>query len=169
MTRQDQKTVVARAHQAWPIALLLLAVALCGCAAENPQQLAEKQRLLASYPPPGLGRIWIFRTFQPEITQEQPYVRINGQIVGTALLGRAFYRDVPPGSYAVTVDSRGVAPNQFAHFGLAANQTAYVAIDANGWWAGLCWRCQIATFSTLVVAQQLALAELAALPIAGGG
>jgi hypothetical protein len=153
----------------WSIGLVLVAVALAGCAADNPQQLAEKQRLLASYPTPGQGRIWIFRTFQPEITQEQPYVRVNGQIVGTALLGRAFYRDVPPGNYEVSVDSRGVAPNQFAHFGLAAGQTAYVAIDANGWWAGLCWRCQIPTFYTLVVTRQLALAELATLPLAGGG
>ncbi|MBV8120908.1 MAG: hypothetical protein JO081_13345, partial [Alphaproteobacteria bacterium] len=114
-------------------------------------------------------RIWIFRTDLPEITRETPYVRINGQIVGVALLGRAFYRDVPPGNYEVTVDSRGVAPSQFAHFGLAPGQTAYVAIDANSWWAGLCWRCEIATFYTLIVAPQLALAELAVIPLVGGG
>jgi hypothetical protein len=156
-------------RQVFSIGVVLLAAALLGCAAETPQQAAEKQRLLTSYPPPGEGRIWIFRTFQPEITQEQPWVRINGQIVGTAVLGRAFYRDVPPGNYEVTVDSRGVAPYQFAHFGLAAGQTAYIAIDANSWWAGVCWRCVIPTFYTLIVSQPLALAEMAPLPLAAGG
>ena len=69
----------------------------------------------------------------------------------------------------ITVDSRGVAPNQFAHFGVAAGQTAYVAIDANNWWAGLCWRCQIDTFYTLVQPPQLALAQMASIPIGNGG
>jgi hypothetical protein len=150
-------------------ALMFVAVLFAGCAVLSPEQLAERHRLLASYPPPGEGRIWIFRTDNPEITEETPYVRINGAVVGVALLGRAFYRDVAPGNYEVTVDSRGVAPNQFAHFGLAPGQTAYVAIDANSWWAGLCWRCEIPTFYTLVLAQQLALAELAYIPLVGGG
>ena len=157
-------------RRAWSLGIMILAIAvLAGCAVESPEQVAEKHRLLTSYPPPGEGRIWIFRTDLPEITRETPYVRINGQIVGVALLGRAFYRDVPPGNYEVTVDSRGVAPSQFAHFGLAPGQTAYVAIDANSWWAGLCWRCEIATFYTLIVAPQLALAELAVIPLVGGG
>jgi len=148
--------------------MIFTVAVLAGCALETSDQLAAKNRLLASYPPPGEGRIWIFRTDNPEISREEPYVRINGQIVGTALLGRAFYRDVPPGNYLVTVDSRGVAPNQFAHFGLAVGQTAYVAVDANSWWAGLCWRCEIPTFYTLVLNSRLALAELATLPLAGG-
>ena len=51
---------------------------LAGCAAESPEQLAAKNRLLTSYPPPGEARIWVFRNYQPEITREEPYVRING-------------------------------------------------------------------------------------------
>jgi hypothetical protein len=46
---------------------------------------------------------------------------------------------------------------------------AYVAIDANNWWAGLCWRCQIDTFYTLVQSPQLALAQMASMPIGNGG
>ncbi len=162
--------IVRAACRIWSISLMILGLAvLGGCAVQSPEQLAAQNRLLTSYPPPGEGRIWIFRTDQPEITREEPYFRINGQIVGVALLGRSFYRDVPPGDYTITVDSRGVAPNQFAHFGLAPGQTAYVAIDANSWWAGLCWRCEIPTFYTLVLNQQLALAELATLPLADAG
>jgi len=149
--------------------MIVAAVALAGCMVLSPEQQAANNHVLTSYPPPGLGRILIFRTDNPEITRETPYVRINGQIVGVALLGSAFYRDVPPGNYEVTVDSRGVAPYQFAHFGLAAGQTAYIAIDANSWWAGLCYWCEIPTFYTLLQTPQLAFAQLAAIPITGGG
>ncbi len=144
-------------------------VMLAGCAVPSAQELAEKNRLFTSYPPPGQGRIWTFRADLPEFTRQEPFVRINGRIVGVALLGRAYYRDVPPGDYEVSVDSEGVAPYQFAHFALAPGQTAYVAIDANSWWAGLCWRCEIPTFYTLIVDQQLALAEMQTLPLAAGG
>ncbi len=140
-----------------------------GCAAQDPQQLAEKQRLLNSYPLAGQARIWIYRTYDPEITRQEPYVRINGQIVGVALLGRAYYRDVPPGNYEVTVDSRGTAPDQFARFGLAAGQTVFIKVDANNWWAGMCRHCQVDTFYTLIQTPQLALADLASIPLAGGG
>jgi hypothetical protein len=149
--------------------IIFALVMLAGCAVSSPEELAEKNRLLTSYPPPGQARIWIFRTYQPEITRQEPFVRVNGRIVGVALLGRAYYRDVPPGPYEVTVDSEGVAPYQFAHFALAPGETAYVAIDANSWWAGVCWRCEIPTFYTLIVAQPLALAEIAPLPLAAGG
>lgn len=158
------------ARRVWRTGLMVVVAAmLFGCAGQDQHQLAEKNRLLTSYPPPGQSRIWIFRNYLPEITRQEPYVRINGQIVGVALLGRAFYRDVPPGNYEVTVDSRGTAPYQFAHFGLAAGQTVYVAVDANNWWAGLCWRCQIDTFYTIIQTPQLALAQMASLPIVNGG
>lgn len=154
---------------AWAASLLSAVTGLAGCALPSPQQLAEKNRVLTSPPPPGEARIWIFRTFEPEISEQTPYVRINGRIVGLALLGSAFYRDVPPGDYSITVESRGSAPNQFAHIGLGSGQTVYVKIDANAWWAGLCWRCQIDTFYTLVQSPELALAELATIPIGPGG
>lgn len=150
-------------------ALILAGAVLAGCAVPSPEQLAEKNRILTSPPPPGEARIWIFRTFDPSITENTPNILINGQVVGVAWLGSAFYRDVSPGNYAITVDSRGIAPYQFAHIGLAAGQIVYVKVDANNWWAGLCWRCQIDTYYTLVQSPHLALVQLATIPIGPGG
>jgi hypothetical protein len=150
-------------------AIIIAVAALAGCTVPSPQQLAEKNRILTSPPPPAEARIWIFRNFDPSITQNTPYILINGRIVGVAWLGSAFYRDVPPGNYVITVESRGSAPNQFAHIGLAAGQLVYVKVDPNSWWAGLCWRCQIDTYFTLVQSPQLALAQLASIPIGTGG
>lgn len=135
---------------------------LAGCAAPRASG-APEAAALNTYPPPGEARIWIYRTYDPYVTLQTPYVRINGAIVGIAWLGSAFYRDVPPGNYLITADSRGSAPNQFAHIGLAAGQTAYIKVDANNWWAGLCWRCQINTFYTQAVTPHLAQLEMASL------
>lgn len=164
---------MALAHAARQIgsigAIIIVVAALAGCAVPSPEQLAAKNRLLTSYPPPGEARIWIFRTFDPSITENTPAVLINGRIVGVAWLGSAFYNDVPPGNYAITVESRGTAPFQFAHIGLAAGQVVYIKVDPNNWWAGVCWRCQIDTYYTLVQSPQLALAQLATIPIGPGG
>jgi hypothetical protein len=120
-------------------------------------------------PTPGTARIWIYRIFDPSITLATPYVRINGAIVTVARLGSAFYRDVPPGTYLITADSPGRDVNQFAQVALAAGQTVYIKVDANDWWAGLCRNCQINTFYTLLMNPAFARAEMAGLPVAGGG
>jgi hypothetical protein len=113
-------------------------------------------------PPPGTARIWIYRTFEPQITLATPYVRINGAIVAVARLGSVFYRDVPPGTYLITADSPGRDVDQFARVALAAGETVYIKVDANNWWAGLCRSCQINTFYTRLMAPAFARAEMAA-------
>jgi hypothetical protein len=58
------------------------------------------------------------------------YARFNGGIVGISEPGGAFYRDVTPGSYDITVDSDGRDVNQFARVTVAAGQQIYVEVDA---------------------------------------
>ena len=79
--------------------------------------------------PGGAARIWIYRNDGPYETSETPYVRLNGQIAGVLQPNGALYRDVPPGQYAVTVDSYGVPyPYQFVEFDLGAGQEAFVKV-----------------------------------------
>jgi hypothetical protein len=79
--------------------------------------------------PGGAGRIWIYRNDGPYEATETPYVMLNGQITGTVQPNGALYRDVPPGHYAVTVDSYGVPyPYQFVEFDLGAGQAAFVVV-----------------------------------------
>jgi hypothetical protein len=79
--------------------------------------------------PGGAARIWIYRNDGPYETSETPYVRLNGQIAGVLQPNGALYRDVPPGHYAVTVDSYGVPyPYQFVEFDLGAGQEAFVKV-----------------------------------------
>ena len=79
--------------------------------------------------PGGAARIWIYRNDAPNEPNQTPYVRLNGQIVGLMQPNGAFYRDVPPGSYTVAVDSYGAPyPHQFADFNLGPGQEAFVEV-----------------------------------------
>ena len=85
--------------------------------------------------PADMARVWFYREDMPNETPQRPYVRMNGAIVGISEDGGAFYRDVPPGQYYVTVDSYGVDINQFPHIALAAGQTMYLQIIGSKYWA----------------------------------
>ena len=79
--------------------------------------------------PGGASRIWIYRNEGPYGSQDRPYFRLNNQVAGISEPDGARYRDMPPGRYAVTVDSYGVPyPNQFVQVDLAAGQEAFVKV-----------------------------------------
>jgi hypothetical protein len=114
-------------------------------------------------PPPGYARIWIYRLDEPHVSLARPYVRFNDRIVGISEPGGAFYRDVLPGKYHVTVDSQGRDVNQFAHIELIAGQQAYIEVqvlrswDCNGFDHDQCWP----TFYARLQQPQVALAAIA--------
>jgi hypothetical protein len=104
--------------RAWPIVL-----ALAGCA-QLPIVAAS------GIPPvrPPQARIWFYREVEQSTLPEVPQVRLNGVISGVAYQGQAFYRDVPPGHYHVSVDSMVADSNQSSDVDLAAGQEAYIKI-----------------------------------------
>ena len=55
--------------------------------------------------PPQLARIWFYRDPNIYDGPTTPYVRLNDAVIAAAAPGTAFYRDVPPGRYLITVDS----------------------------------------------------------------
>ncbi|MGH7109156.1 MAG: hypothetical protein ACREFK_01875 [Stellaceae bacterium] len=138
---------------------LVLLVALLAATLTPRTGLAE-----TAGPPPGTARIWIYRTYNPYVTQATPYVLVNGRIVGISELGSAFSLDVPPGTYRITVESEGRDVNQFATVAVVTGQTVYVKVSASNWWAAACRNCEIDTFYTAVVSPRLAWLEMSALP-----
>lgn len=130
---------------------------LFGLFAAAPSGLAQPAGV-----PRGEARIWIYRTYNPYVTQATPYVRINGRIVGVAWLGSAFPIDVPPGVYRVTADSRGRDVNQFVTLDLTPGQTVFVKVTALNWWGGACYFCQVNTFYTRLVTPQFARLDMPA-------
>ena len=103
------------------IGLLLFAIG--GCA-----QLPTVSTAGVAPIPPPLARVWFYREVASSESPRVPLVRLNGAIAGAIDQGGAFYRDVPPGHYHITVDSVGVDLNQSSDVNLAAGQEAYVQI-----------------------------------------
>jgi hypothetical protein len=112
------------------IGALALVFALMGCAAPPPTGSVAIRGLA-----PGLARVWFYRIDLPYVALERPYVRMNGAIVGISEPGGAFYRDVAPGTYYVTVDSYGRDVNQFPEIAVVAGRTVYLQVIGSRYWA----------------------------------
>src|SRR5579883_3194828 len=135
--------------------IILLFVALGWIAAPRPG-VAE-----TAGPPPGYARIWVYRYDEPYVSLATPYVRFNGRIVGVSKPGAAFYRDVPPGEYYVTVDSEGRDVNQYAHIEVAVSKYW----DCGGGARGGGW-CRD-TFYTRLQPPRIGAFAVYALPLTG--
>ena len=73
--------------------------------------------------PPQQGRVWFYREVDTaDQNTTTPYVRLNGAIAGVPEQGGAFYRDVSPGRYQITVDSEGMSPSPSRDVALVAGE-----------------------------------------------
>jgi hypothetical protein len=125
-------------------------------------------------PPPGYARIWLYRYYEPYVSVDRPYIRFNGRIVGISEAEGAFYRDVAPGEYQVTVDSEGRDVNQFATVDAVAGEQIYIEVQATRFWgcddyggdheSEWCWP----TFYTRLQRPQVAAEAIAHIPLYDG-
>jgi len=124
---------VSAAHRRRAAATAFLSIAT-SCA-----QLPPTSAVAIPPIPSGAARIWFYRDYEPYETLARPYVRLNEQIVGISEPGGAFYRDVPPARYSITVDTAGRDVNQFADIDLGAGQQAYAKVlSLRSWLADDC-------------------------------
>ena len=87
--------------------------------------------------PPQQGRVWFYREVDTaDQNTTTPYVRLNGGIAGVPEQGGAFYRDVSPGRYQITVDSEGMSPSPSRDVALVAGEQIYARIGLGGSWNG---------------------------------
>jgi hypothetical protein len=143
--------------------MLLLAAA--GCA-----QPAVTAAVTIPPIPAGDARIWVYRDYEPYAGKGLPAVAANGTDVGAAQLGGAFYRDVAPGHYHMTVETWGIDSNQSASVDLAAGQTAYIKIVSLPSWVeyGNLGVYERPTFYAWLIAPQIAEGDVAHLAFYGG-
>jgi hypothetical protein len=78
--------------------------------------------------PPGDARVWFYRDAVIYDSQQQPYILMNGTIVGVSQPVGSFYFDVKPGFYHVTVQQYLDAPEEAANIDLTPGQQAYLEI-----------------------------------------
>lgn len=120
--------------------------------------------------PAGESRVWFYRANEPYAGKGIPAIAANGGYVGVAELGGAFYRDVPPGHYLVTVKTVGVDINQSANFDLAPGREAYVKIVSLPSWetGGGKDEWERPTFYAWLIPNQIAQSDIAPLSFYGG-
>jgi hypothetical protein len=90
-------------------------------------------------------------------------VTMNGVYAGSAQLGGAFYRDVPPGNYHVEVESYGKDFDQSTNVALVPGQDAYVKIESLDSWSTLVGAGYAAardTFYARLMLPQIARSEI---------
>ena len=146
-------------------AQVMLLLAITGCA-----QMAATSSVNIPPIPAGGSRIWFYRAADVYTGKGLPAIAANGGYVGQAELGGAFYRNVPPGHYLVTVQTVGVDLNQSANFDLSPGQEAYVRIVSLPSWDTGGDRNEWArpTFYAWLIPNQVAQADVARLSFYGG-
>ena len=75
-----------------------------------------------------MARIWFYRDLNPNETLATPYIRLNGAAAGVSEPGGAFYRDVAPGHYHISVDSYVEDRHNDADVALAPGAEAYAKV-----------------------------------------
>ena len=146
-------------------AQVMLLLAITGCA-----QMAATSSVNIPPIPAGGSRIWFYRAADVYTGKGLPAIAANGGYVGQAELGGAFYRNVSPGHYLVTVQTVGVDVNQSANFDLSPGQEAYVKIVSLPSWDTGGDRNEWArpTFYAWLIPNQVAQADVARLSFYGG-
>jgi hypothetical protein len=156
-------------------AALLLALTSMGLVPQSPALAAAANAPGLAPASPGTARLWIYRAYEPYQSLARPYVRLNGAITGISEPGGMFYRDIAPGTYAVTVDSDGTDAQQFVSIPVAAGQQVYVKVLVSKDWdsggggdlGGGGWARD--TFYTWQIQPAAAAAEIARMPRNAGG
>jgi hypothetical protein len=119
-----------------------IALALLGLCLSPLLSCAPAGSGLQSYTPvatqaPGMARVWFLRTKDPQEQFGDPLIYANGNQLGQAIPGVAFYHDFPPGTYSFAVQSYGLTagqPLQQNVVQLAPGTDTYLEILWGGTW-----------------------------------
>jgi Protein of unknown function (DUF2846) len=106
----------------------LLGVASMVAACAPPDAAPPPMASLAGPVNPSLARVYFYRETGNYLDPVWTPVWLNGAKVGSSAPGSYFYRDVPPGTYTVTVGSDVPYTHQSATVMLARDSTSFVRI-----------------------------------------
>ena len=147
----------ARRRARLAAAASLLLVAVSGCSSRPTVSSVAIPPI-----PPGEGRIWVYRDYDPSESLNMTKVTMNGVYAGYSQLGGAFYRDLPPGVYHVAVASYGKDFDQSTNVALVLGEQVYVKIESLRSWSSYGLRTEIGrdTFYARQIPTELAQAEI---------
>jgi hypothetical protein len=80
-------------------------------------------------PPPGMARLVVYRPLEYYGTQTMPLLYLNGASAGVTQNGGVLVRDVPPGTYLISVAPSESYPGQFKTIAVRSGDTFFVNIQ----------------------------------------
>jgi len=152
-------------------AVLLGALLLAACVQVPPPNAFGALEPTLPPPAPGAVRLYFYRLLEPYELPTGTIVYLNGQAVGYSRNGTVIYRDVAPGTYEVSVLSRGAYPYQFKTITVQPGQVWFMRIESLlsltcGGLPGAA--CPDAIFVVNIVDPAQARTEIAPLALVGG-
>lgn len=123
-----------RQKSAGPVAILsriLSTLALIAMLLSAPAWAASDVRAAQSFPgpaSPGLARIYVYRDNGNYMHLAWARVWLNGALTGSAAPGSYFYRDVPPGNYAISVESDVPYSGDKTTISVGPNSTTFLRV-----------------------------------------
>ena len=150
-------------------AAMVGAILLAGCSMAPQQRYSDVAALV---PPPAAdrARIYFYRDDEPYESLARPQIFLNGSRFAVSGSGEVFYRDLPPGSYLVAVDSYGIYPRQDKTVAVRAGETYYIKIESLRSWAsggGVNVDYERDTFVVALIDTEQARQEISALDFFG--
>jgi hypothetical protein len=111
--------------------LISLALALAACAGGGEPEGTRFATVAAQLPPvpPDRARFFFYRDYALYDSVQRPYIALNGQPVAISELGGVTYRDMPPGTYVISVPDSAIYPNKDKTVTVVGGQTVYAKIQ----------------------------------------
>jgi len=87
-----------------------------------------------------MARIYFYRDYEPYESLGRPLISLNGQTAGISIPGGAFFRDVAPGTYRVTVFTNYdfypslIYADDLAEVSVAVGETRYFKVESLRSW-----------------------------------
>ena len=112
--------------------ILAAALALSACAGGGEPPGTRFAQIAAQLPPvpPDRARFFFYRDYSLYNSLQRPEIALNGQPVAVAEIGGVSYRDMPPGTYVISVPYSAIYPYKDKTVTVGPGQAVFAKIQS---------------------------------------
>jgi hypothetical protein len=117
------------------VLILAAALGLGACEGGGEPPGTRFAQIAAQIPPvpPDRARFFFYRDYSLYDSTQRPTVTLNGQPVTISEIGGVSYRDMPPGTYVISVPYSAIYPYKDKTVTVAGGQTVYAKIQSEAY------------------------------------
>lgn len=115
------------------VLILATALGLAACAGGGEPPGNRFAQTAAQIPPvpPDRARFFFYRDYSLYNSEQRPAITLNGQPVAISEIGGVTYRDMPPGTYLISVPQSAIYPYKDKTVTVAGGQTVYAKVQTS--------------------------------------